>query len=150
MAILCSHSMAGAYSNDLRRKFLQAYEKGRGTLAELAERFGVSVGWAKKISARRTRSGQMERPAWRRGPQSRVTAAVQGWLREQIRRQPDLTLMELQQQLQAAQGVRLSIGCLWGALQQMGLRLQKSHSTPRSKTRQKRSAGGKHGGKRSA
>jgi transposase-like protein len=58
------------YSNDFRRKFLQAYEKGKGTLAELAERFEVSVGWAKKISAHRTRTGQIERPPWRRGPQS--------------------------------------------------------------------------------
>jgi transposase len=148
MAILCSYGMAGAYSNDLRRKFLQAYEKGKGTLGELAERFEVSVGWAKKISARRTRTGQIERPPWRRGPQSRVTGAVQDWLREQIRRQPDVTLMELQQQLLAAQGVRLSIGRLWGALQQMGLRLKKSHSTPKSKTRRKPSVGGKGGGKR--
>ena len=148
MAILCSHSMAGAYSNDLRRKFLQAYDKGKGTLEDLAERFEVSVGWAKKISAHRTRTGQIERPPWRRGPQSRVTVAVQDWLREQIRRQPDVTLMELQQQLQEDRGLRLSIGRLWGALHQMGLRLKKSHSTPRNKTRRKLSSGGKRGGKR--
>jgi transposase len=140
--------MAGAYSNDLRRKFLQAYEKGKGTLQELAERFEVSVGWAKKISARRTRTGQIDRPPWRRGPKSRVTPALEEWLREQIRRQPDLTLMELQQQLQQARGLRLSIGRLWLALQQMGLRLKKSHSTPRNKTRRKPNDGGKRGGKR--
>ena len=110
MAILCSSAMAGAYSNDLRRKFLQAYDKGKGTLQELADRFEVSVGWAKKISARRTRTGQIERPPWRRGPKSRVTPAVQDWLRERIRGQSDLTLLELQQQLQQARGLRLSIG----------------------------------------
>ena len=140
--------MAGAYSNDLRRKFLQAYEKGKGTLAELAERFEVSVGWAKKISARRTRTGQIDRPPWRRGPKSRVTPAVEEWLRQQIRRQPDLTLLELQQQLQQARGLRLSIGRLWLGLQHMGLRLKKSHSTLRNKTRRKRNGGGKRGGKR--
>jgi transposase len=140
--------MAGAYSNDLRRKFLQAYEKGKGTLAELAERFEVSVGWAKKISARRTRTGQIERPPWRRGPRSRVTPAVEDWMRAQVQRQPDVTLMELQQQLQQAHGLWLSIGRLWLALQQMGLRLKKSRSTPRSKTRRKRNGGGKRGGKR--
>ena len=132
--------MARPYANDLRRKFLQAYEQGQGTLGELAEQFGVSEGWAKKISATRTRTGQIERPAWRRGPVSRVTAAVQRWLREQIRRQPDLTLTELQEQLHAAQGVRLSIGRLWLALRQMGLRLKKSHSTPKSKKRRSAAA----------
>ncbi len=140
--------MAGAYSNDLRRKFLQAYDQGKGTLTELAERFGVSVGWAKKISARRTRTGQIERPPWRRGPQSRVTPDVQEWLRNQIRRQPDLTLRELQQQLPAARGLSLSIGRLWWALQQMGLRLKKSHSTPRNRIRRKPNSGGKRGGQR--
>lgn len=140
--------MARAYSDDLRRKFLQAYEKKKGTLEQLAERFEVSVGWAKKISARRTRTGQIERPPWRRGPVSRVTVTVQGWLREQIRRQPDLTLRELQEQLKQAQGLGLSIGRLWLALRQMGLRLKKSHSTPKNKTRRKRSGAAKPGGKR--
>jgi transposase len=139
--------MARPYANDLRRKFLQAYEQGQGTLGELAEQFGVSEGWAKKISATRTRTGQIDRPPWRRGPVSRVTAAVQTWLKEQIRQQPDLTLMELQEQLQASQGVRLSIGRMWLALRQMGLRLKKSHSTPRNKTPRKRSSAGKRGGK---
>jgi ATP-dependent DNA ligase len=36
--------MPRAYSNDLRRKFLQAYDEGGGTLEELAEQFRVSLG----------------------------------------------------------------------------------------------------------
>jgi len=139
--------MARPYANDLRRKFLQAYEQGKGTLGELAEQFGVSEGWAKKISANRTRTKQIERPPWRHGPVSRVTTGVQMWLKEQIRQQPDLTLMELQEQLQAAEGVRLSIGRLWLALRQMGLPLKKSHSTPRNKKRRKRSSAAKRGRK---
>ena len=43
--------MAQAYWNDLRRKLLEAHEQGRGTLEERAEEFGVSLGYAKKISA---------------------------------------------------------------------------------------------------
>src|SRR5271157_2371271 len=68
--------MARPYENDLRRKFLQAYEQGKGTLGELAKQFGVSEGWAKKISATRTRTGQIERPAWRREPGDRGGAGV--------------------------------------------------------------------------
>src|SRR5215469_12472221 len=70
--------MPRAYSNDLRRKFLLAYDEGEDTLEELAEQFRVSLGWAKKISARRTRTGEVEAPVWRHGPVSRVTAEVQG------------------------------------------------------------------------
>ena len=72
---------------------------------------------------------------------------VQEWMREQIRKQPDLTLMELQEQLQAVKGVSLSIGRLWLALRQIGLRLKKSHSTPRNKKRRRRSSAGKRGEK---
>src|ERR1035437_1865513 len=52
-----------------------------------------------------------------------------------------------QEQLQASQGVRLSIGRLWLALRQMGLRLKKSRSTPRNKTPRKRGSVAKRGRK---
>ena len=99
----------------------------------MAEQFGVSEGWAKKIYATRTRTGQIERPPWRHGPVSRVTVSLQQWIGEQIRKQPDLTLLDLQEQLQEVQGVGLSIGRLWLALRGMGLRLKKV--TPRPGTR---------------
>ena len=64
--------MAKAYRDDLRRKFLLAYDEGAGTLEELAERFVVSLGWAKKISAQRNRTGQAERV-------SSTRAQAAGW-----------------------------------------------------------------------
>lgn len=140
--------MARPYANDLRRKFLQAYDEGEGTLEELAEQFGVSLGWAKKISARRTRTGATDAPVWRHGPESRVTPAVQEWMREQIRGQPDLTLRELRQRLAESKQLALSMGRIWLALRQMGLPLKKNRSTPRSKTAGKRSSAAKRGGKR--
>src|SRR5271157_5296378 len=69
--------MAKSYADDLRRKLLQAYDRGEGTLEQLAERFSVSVPWAWKISAQRKRSGQMERIEQRRGTSRKVTLAVQ-------------------------------------------------------------------------
>jgi len=141
--------MARAYSNDLRSKFFQAYDEGEETLEELAERFGVSVGWAKKISARRTRTGEIDAPQWRHGPKSRVTEAMAEWIREQIRRQPDVTLRELGERLAESQGVHLSTTRMWWALRRLQLPLKKNRSTPRSKTPQQRSSVGKHGGRKS-
>jgi transposase len=60
--------MATAFGDDLRRKFLSAYDQGGYTLEELAEIFMVSAGWAKKISAQRTRTGQVERQPYQPGP----------------------------------------------------------------------------------
>ena len=139
--------MAQAYSNDLRRKLLEAHEQGRGTLEELAEEFGVSLGYAKKISAALRRTGRMERTEQRHGRINQVTPLVQERLREWLRQQPDRTLAELQRQLREQMQVSMSIPRLWVVLRQMKLRLKKSRSTPRSRTRRKTGSVGKLGGR---
>jgi transposase len=140
--------MARTYSNDLRRKLLEAHEQGQGTLEELAEEFGVSLGFAKKISAALRRTGRMERTEQRHGRINRVTPLVQERLREWLRQQPDLTLGELQRQLREQRQVSLSISRLWVVLRQMKLRLKKSRSMPRSRTRRKTGSAAKLGGRR--
>lgn len=140
--------MAKAYSDDLRRKLLQAHDRGEGSLAELAKRFGVSVPWAWKISCQRRRTGQMERVQQRHGPRSRMTAAVQASLRGLVRQQPDLTLVELQQRLWESERIGVSFQHLWRVLQKMGLRLKKSHSTPKNKTRLRSKSVARSGGRR--
>ncbi len=55
--------------------------KAKGHWGSLAEQFGVSEGWAKKISATRTRAGQMERAAvatWSGEPGDGDGAGVDG------------------------------------------------------------------------
>jgi transposase len=105
--------MPGAYSNDLRQKFFEAYDRGETSLPELAQRFGVSESWAQKLSARRSKTGQIGIGAWRHGPQGRVTPAIELWMREQLRRQPDLTLPELQQRRKQVQRLQLSVAWIW-------------------------------------
>jgi transposase len=141
--------MARAYSDDLRCKLLQAYERGGVTLRELAERFCVSLAYAKKIHEQQLRTGQMERvPQSRYGPVSRVTAAAEAELRGQVRAIPDATLAELQQVLWKKQQLRLSRSQLWRVLVRMELRLKKSPSTRKSKTAKRAVAGGRRGGTR--
>ena len=76
MAILRVHAMARPYSDDLRRKLLEAFDQGNGSLSELAGRFSVSLGWAWKISAARKRTGRMERPSYRPGAKRRIDLRV--------------------------------------------------------------------------
>jgi transposase len=142
--------MAKWYGDDLRRKLLQAHDRGEGTLEQLALRFCVSVAWAWKISAQRKRSGQMERVEQRRGGKRKVTAAVEQRLLGWVQAQPDLTLAELQQKLEKAHHLHVSIGRLWQVLRQMGLRLKKSRSTPASVTRKRTSSGDKPSSRPSA
>ena len=88
--------MARPYSDDLRRKLLEAHERGEASLAELAARFGVSRGWAWKVSAARKRSGVMERQSYRPGPRSRLDQPV---LVRLLAAHPEGTLRQLQSAL---------------------------------------------------
>lgn len=141
--------MARAFSDDLRCRILRAYEPGTVSLRELAERFGVSWEYVRKIRKQHLRCGQMERVRQRRhGPISRVTPEVQQMVRNQVRAHPDLTLWELQRQLQKQRQIWLSKSLLGLWLQRLGLRRKKNRSTPKNKTANKGASGGKHGGSR--
>jgi transposase len=135
--------MAQPYSDDLRRKFLEAYEAGAGSLQKLADRFRVSVQWGKKIRGQQKRSGQKERvPQSHHGPLSRVTEAAKEDLRNWLRRQPDLTETELRERLQAI-GVSISKSRVGQVLRQLGLRRKKNPSMRKSATRRRTSNGAK-------
>ena len=124
--------MGKAPGDDLRRKLLFAYDQGEGTLEELARRFVVSLGWAKKISAARNRTGQPERVPHRPGRKARAGVEAQRQVRAWFVRQPDLTLAEVQQKLNGEAGVSLSLPQVWYLLRKLGLGLKKSRFTPAS------------------
>ena len=124
--------MGKPLGDDLRRKLLFAYDQGEGTLEELAGRFLVSVGWAKKISAARNRTGQAERVPHKPGRKPAAGAEAQQQVRAWFVQQPDLTLAEVKQKLLSEASVSLSLPQVWKLLRKMGLRLKKSRSTPPS------------------
>lgn len=123
--------MARAYSDDLRRKLLEAHLAGKGTLAELAGRFGVSDRWAWKVSSEYRRTGSMARTPQRR--YGVVANRVDDRIRGLVDKKPDIVLRELQAELKA-DGRSISIPPLWRTLRRLGLRLKKSRSTPASAT----------------
>jgi len=124
--------MGKPLGDDLRRKLLLAYDQGEGTLEELAGRFLVSVGWAKKISAARNRTGQAERLPHKPGRKPHAGIDAQHQVRSWFVQQPDLTLAEVRQKLLGEAGISLSLPQVWKLLRKLGLRLKKSRSTPPS------------------
>jgi transposase len=58
-----------------------------------------------------------------------------------IAKEPDLTLAQLQLKLDQQSGVAVSRVAIWRWLQRLGLRLKKSHSTPKRETRKPTSSG---------
>ena len=143
--------MASAYSDDLRRKFFEAYQRGDGSLAVLAARFGVSLGWAEKLMRSLRQTGRIERPGGGpRGPASKLTPELRERMGAWIQTQPDLTLAELQLRLWEDHDLAVSLSRLWTVLGEMGLRLKKSHSTPPSKTRRRPASSAASGARKRA
>lgn len=130
--------MPKPYSDDLRCKILEAYAAGRGSLPDLAEQFGVSWGFSKKIRGQQLRTGQKERPIQRRhGPVSCVTEQVQQQLRTEMQQQPDRTLDELRQRIHKQNGVWLSKSLIGLWLKRLGLRYKKNAARPGTGQRRK-------------
>lgn len=127
--------MAKRYSNDLRRKVLEAYIKQEGTIAEIATRFRVSVGYVKKILRQYRRTGTMEWIPHRPGRKPKFTPLIREQIRAWLKTQSDLTLAEIQGKLQHGEQIKVSLPSLWVVLKNMGLRLKKSRSTPKNRTR---------------
>lgn len=143
--------MASAYSDDLRRKFFEAYQRGDGSLAVLAGRFGVSLGWAEKLMRTLRQTGGVERPPGsKRGPASKLTPQLRERVAAWIGAQPDLTLVELQLRLWQDHDLEVSLSRLWTVLGEMGLHLKKSHSTPPSRTRKPPASSAASGGNKRA
>lgn len=123
--------MPRAYSDDLRSKLLTAYAAGRGSLEELARQFGVSYGYSKKIRRQQLETGQLERRCQlRHGPTGQLSAEIKQYLRSVVRKQPDVTLAELREMLQAAHHVQISRSRLWYWLRGLGLRHKKNAARP--------------------
>jgi len=135
--------MAKAYSDDLRRRILQAYEQKEGSEGDLARRFRVSLGYGKKIRQQLRRSGKMERILHQAGRKPKFTEPVRKDIRHWLQQQPDLTLRELQERLRRQVGLQVSVPSLWVVLRKIGLRLKKSHSTRKSGTGRPTGSGGK-------
>ena len=119
--------MPRAFSDDLRCRILQAYERGGVSQRELAERLGVSFEYVRKIRKQQLRTGRMERRVQaRHGPASWMTAEIEQELRSQLRAQPDLTLWELQQRLHERVGGQWSNSLIWLWWQRLDLRRNKN------------------------
>ena len=122
------------YSDDLRRKLVEAWEAGHHTQAELAEFFHVSLSWVEKVLRRWRETGQTAARPFRHGPLPTLKPAR---LERLVQQHPDATLAELGRRL------KVSPSTLWRTLQQLDLPRKKRCSTPASARRlgSKRSVG---------
>lgn len=123
-----------AYSDDLRRKIVQAYLNKEGSLRDLAERFSVSLNFVWLLWRRYQATGSVRPKAHAGGQVSVMDKDRLSILRDLVRQQNDATLAELQEQFRQKTGLQVSTGTLSLALKKLGLSRKKKtfHATERT------------------
>jgi transposase len=127
--------MAAPYSEDLRRKIVQACERGTQSQREVAEFFNVSLSFVEALLKQYRRSGGELVPQRRKsGRHVLLDDACREQLRQWLVAQPDLTLKELIGRLQDKTGLAVSEPTMCRVLHQMGRRRKKRPYMPQSGT----------------
>lgn len=118
-----------AYSNDLRRKIIAAYERGHRSQREIAELFGISPATVRNFVRRQRERGSPDALPRSGGAPARIDDAARSELRQLIASAPDATLAEARARLHET-GVRVGLSAVCRALSKLGLPRKKSRSTP--------------------
>ena len=125
--------MAGAYSQDLRDRVIDAVVGGRMSRRGAAARFGVSLSSAIKWVQRFERTGS--RSAARMGGYKRVKMEPHREFLEAMRAEkPDITLQALCDRLLAERGVKADTSLMSRFFRRIGVTLKKRRSSRASAT----------------
>jgi transposase len=95
------------YSVDLRSRVLDAVDRGVPR-KEVAKAFSVSLPSVKRWLKLRRETGDLEPRQGVPGPPARKGTALEEWLPEHLKANPDLTLEEHCEAFDGARGVRVS------------------------------------------
>ncbi len=114
------------YSQDLRDRVLAACDRAMKA-KQIADLFGVSCSWVRRIKQRRREHGEVAPRSPE--PTCRYRKIDRTRLRELVEHHPDATLSELRAML----GVSCAESTLCRALQQMGYTFKKRQSMRRNK-----------------
>jgi len=118
--------MGAAYAQDLRDRVLAAYGREMKT-KQIADLFGVSPAWARRVKQRRRETGETTPRPMGGATVIKIDLAQ---LAELVRQCPDATIKELHARL----GVDCVESAVCMALKRLGLSFKKKRSTRPSKT----------------
>lgn len=123
-----------AYSLDLRQRVVNDYEQGHDSIATIAERFSVSIGFVKKMLSLSRTTGDLAPRGHGGGRRPSLTPKQRQLLGRKVRAQNDISLAELQSVLQEQEGVSIHVSTICRALVQLHLPHKKRALPPRSAT----------------
>jgi transposase len=115
---------------DLRERVVQAYDARKGTQAEIARLFNVSVFWLQKLLRFRRATGSLAPKPHGGGRVPKFSGASLEALRSDVAAHPDASLEELLRRSR----IEGSIMAVHRALKRLDCRRKKSRCTPPNKT----------------
>jgi len=116
--------MPAPLSLDLRQRIVQAVKRGC-SIREAARRFDVAPSTAIKLMQRVQTSGSAA-PSRYGGHRRPLLEPYESELRALVSATPDITLAELQVEVERRAGIRAGLSTLHNALHRLGLRHKKS------------------------
>ena len=111
-------ALMNAYSLDLRKKIVEAKERGMPTV-EVAKTFGVGVSTVKRYAAT-AREGRPLTPKKRPGSKPKIDDGARRLLEADLEQRPAATLPERREFLRGVCGVRVSESTVSRMLKRMG------------------------------
>src|SRR5215212_12160776 len=108
-----------AYSEDLRKKIVQAIQQGRMTKSEAARAFGVSLSSVKRYT-KAVREGRSLSPGKAPGKKPTLDEKARRLLEADVQERPFAKLKDRQEFLKKVAGVSASESTLSRALRKMG------------------------------
>jgi len=121
-----------AYSEDLRRKIVDAIERGMPK-AQAARTFGVGVSTVKRYAIRAQRGEPLE-PGKAPGKRPKMDEKVSKILEEDLKERPFVTLRERCDYVEAISGVSVSRSTMCRAIARLGKTRKKGGEAPPSET----------------
>jgi len=118
-----------AYSLDLRKRVLAACDAGRRT-KQVAQLFGVSPAWVRRLKQRRRELGTIDTLPGRYGRPKKLKEDHLQQLTALIQQHPDATLREIRERLQ----VDIALSSLCCTLQRMKISFKKKSCTRPNRT----------------
>jgi transposase len=111
-------------SLDLRRRIVAAYERGEGTQAQIAQRFGVGQASVERLVRLKRETGALDPKPHAGGTTARITEADRDALIETFAQEPDLRQEDLAERF-TAQGRSVSRATVGRSLKRLRITRKK-------------------------
>jgi transposase len=124
-----------AYSLDLRKRIVDAVERGDTSKREIARMFGVHETFVHKLLRQKRERGHIAPLPHGGGAEAILKEDHLMVLTELVAESPDATIEELRERLKKKTRVEASVPTIWRALDALGLSRKKSRSETTKPTR---------------